>query len=117
MRSIVPKPGKRRAASERSYEIAFLLLLALLAAGLALAVERGLPADASAMHQQSPISPLEQPAPTASPEATTAPAPTPVPAAAPPDATSPQPPMPVWALAAIMLVLGAAALVIGSRKR
>lgn len=111
------KPGKTRAARPHGREIAILFLLALLAAGLALAVSQDVPAAASGLHQQSPISPLESPTPTAAPESTPAPAPLATPAAPPPDAAGPQPPLPVWALAAIMAALGAAALVIGLRRR
>ena len=108
--------------SRRLKDVALLLVLAGLALGLAGLLAAGDPAMASNLSLQSPVSPVEQPAPTMAPAAEPAAAPgaTTMPALSPEAAESPsdsQPPIPVGVLAGLMVVIGLVALVIGLRRR
>lgn len=117
----------RKLPTLHSRELAQLLVLATIALALAALLSQSGPALAGPLAQNSPVSPLasvspvEEPsptpaAPTPTPVPTTSASPTPeIPAEAP--GTAAGPPIPVAFLAAIMGVIGLAALGIALRRQ
>lgn len=118
-----------RPVNLRDRHLEVLALLAVMALALAVALSTGASQAARSLAQDSPVSPVEQTPPaleTATPEptATTLTAPTATPSPSPsseemlPEAAPiPEPPIPVAALAGLMLVIGLIALVIALRRR
>lgn len=111
----------------QSRELALLLILAAVALALAALLTQSGPALAGPLAQDSPLSPLASVSPVAEPSATPAPPtatsvpatgapPTPPAPANPPEAAA-GPPIPVAMLAAIMGVIGLAALGIALRRK